>query len=353
MNISEIKPGLWLLDVRIVKGGKQYRKRQRIQSGKKEAVARFHEIRRELKERAKEESCSLTLTTFKDIIDFYLERNVIDRCSESYFRRLKDDLGDVRVEDLQARFDRYLLFLRHSKGKLTRRPFANNTINRILSWAKAAVNCALVAGRIEKNPLQHFQKLPVQPRSRMLTEEEKERLLDTARAEAPHIFPILLFSMLVPSRRGELATLKRTDYDMVNNCIVIPGERTKNGRPCIKPVPECLKEYMRSVPVESEYLFYRRDWRGKYLPLGDFHKSYKRCLRKAGIENFRFHDLRRVAYTDLLLAGNPPHVVMQVSGHLTDMSKVYFGRNELLAAKMIKIVEKPYTSPVHLKAVAV
>jgi integrase len=351
MNMNEVKPGLWLLDVRLFKGGKQYRKRERFNGGKKAAEARFHEIHKELKALAEVGKCSLTFTTFKHIIDYYLERTTIDKCSESYFYRLKNDLGNVKISELRERFDRYLLLLRQSKGKLTGRPLTNNTINRILAWSKAAVNCAVRAGIIEKNPLQYFQKLPTQPRDRMLNTDEKERLIEVVKAEAPHIYPIVLFSLLVPSRCGELVTLKRTDYDMVNNCIIIPAARTKNKRPCIKPVPDCLKEYMRNVPVESEYIFYRRDRRGRYLPLGNFRKSFKRCLASAGIENYRFHDQRRVAYTDLLLAGNAPHIVMQVSGHATDMSKVYFGRNELLAAKSLNFGRNLYTSLVHLKAV--
>ncbi|MDD5673043.1 MAG: site-specific integrase [Chitinivibrionales bacterium] len=352
MSIKQLKPDLFLLDVRVWKDGKEYRKREEVQGGKKAAEARSHEIRKDLQDRAQKEPRSLTITTFKNILEYYLERNSIDKCSESYFRRLKDDLGNVRINDLQGRFDRYLLLLRQSKGKLTGRPLTNNTVNRILAWSKAAVNFALIAGVIEKNPLQHFQKLPTQPRDRMLNEDEKERLIEAVKTETPHIYPIMLFSLLVPSRRGELVSLKRTDYDMVNNCITIPAERTKNKRPCIKPVPDCLKEYMRNVPVESEYLFFRRDWRGRYLPLGNFRKSFKKCLQKAGIENYRFHDQRRVAYTDLLLAGNAPHIVMQVSGHKTDMSKVYFGRNELLAAKSVNFGAKPDSLTGHLKVVA-
>jgi integrase len=177
----------------------------------------------------------------------------------------------------------------------------------------------------------------------MLNDDEKKKLLEVVQVEAPHIYPIVLFSMLVPSRRGELVTLKRADYDMVNNMIHIPAERTKMKRACIKPVPDCLKEYMRNIPAESEYIFYRRDWRGKYLPIGDFRGTWKACLEKAGIVNYRFHDQRRVAYTDALLAGNAPNVVMQVSGHRTDMSRVYFGRNEMLAAKSFNFGSKPDT----------
>ena len=344
MSMKRITPTLWLLDVRVWKDGKEYRKREECQGGKKAAEARTWEIRKELQERATKEPRSLTIATFKNIIDYYLERNPTDRKSECYFDRLKADIGNVSIADLRERFDRYLLLLRQTKGAMTKRPLSNQTINHYLKWSRAAVNCCVKAGLIEKNPLDHFDKLPTQPRDRMLSDKERRRLLRVVRVAAPHIYPIVQYSLLVPSRRGELTTLKRTDYDMINNVVVIPGERTKNGRPCIKPVPDCLKAYMRGVPVESEYLFFRKEGK-KCLPLGDFRKSFDRCKRIAKIQNFHFHDTRRLAYTDALLAGTAPHVVMQVSGHQTDMSKVYFGRNELLAARMFNFGGRDSAKP--------
>ena len=154
--------------------------------------------------------------------------------------------------------------------------------------------------------------------------------------KAPHIYPIVLFTLYVPCRRGELLSLKRSTYNRFNNTITVPGDKTKNKRPCIKPIPDCMTEYFQSIPIESEYLFYRQDWKGEYHSLGNFRKSFKRCLKIACIEDYRFHDSRRCAYTELLLNGNNPFSVMQVSGHKTDMSKVYFGRNEMMAAQSIK-----------------
>jgi integrase len=352
MGMKQIKPGVWSLDVHVDVGGNDRRKRETFTGGENAAKARYWEIWKELQERAKQEPRSLTLTAFKHILDYYLERHPANQKVQSYFYRMKEKLGNVEISELRIRFEKFLLLLRHTKGIRTKRPLSNQTVNHYLKYARAAINCCVIGGVLEDNPIKYFRYLPTYPRERMLTEDEKRRLLETVRAKAPHLYPIVLFALLVPSRRGELTTLKRTDYDMVNNCITIPGERTKNKRPCIKPVPTCLTEYMRSVPVESEYLFYRRDWRGRYLSLGDFRRAFKRCLRIAGIENYRFHDSRRGAYTDLLLAGNAPHVVMQVSGHQTDMSKVYFGRNELLAAKSINFGSNQLDSAIgHLKVV--
>ena len=354
MSMKQIKPNLWFLNVRVWKEGKEYRKREELQGGKKAAEARCWEIRKDLLERAEKEPRSLTITTFKHVIDYYLQRNTIDKDSKYYFNRLKDDLGNVLIADLQERFDKYLMILRQSKRMYTTRRLSNNTINRYIAWSKAAVNYSVRAGLIEKNPLEHFQKLPTQPRDRMLTADEKKKLIDAVKSEAPHIYPIILYSLLVPSRCGELVSLKRTDYNMVTNTFHIPGERTKNKRPCIKPVPDSLVEYMRSVPVVSDFLFFRTVGKKRnlrYLALGNFRKSFLKCLKKAEIENYRFHDQRRVAYTDALLAGNAPHIVMQVSGHKTDMSKVYFGRNELLAAKMFSFGGRPDSMTGHLKVV--
>jgi integrase len=330
----------WLLDVRIKKDGKQYRRRETFDGCKKNAELRYWTLKKELLTAAENgnRSFSNENATFKNIIDYYLERTTIDMHSKHYFKTLKNDLGNVPVSEIRNKFDKYLLLLRKTKVKNTGNILSNNTINKFIAWSKAAFNCAVRGGIVEQNPLQYFQKLPTRPRDRMLTEDEKKKLLETVEKEAPHIYPIVLYSMLVPARIGELLALKRTDYNMVTNTIHIPAEITKMKRPCIKPVPACLIKYMRNIPKESTWLFYRQIG-GRYLPIGDFRGTWKACLKIAKIENYKFHDSRRGAYTALLLAGNLPHIVMQVSGHATDMSKVYFGRNEMNAAKSIDFKE--------------
>ena len=340
MNLKPLSADQWFLDVRIKKNGKQYRARETFTGCRKNAELRYWTLKKELQTAAETGQRSFSsITTFKHIIDYYLARNTIDTDSLCYFNKLVEDLGNVQVSEMRDKFDKYLLLLKKTKGRFTGRLLSNQTINHYLKWSKAAFNFAVRAGITDKNPLQYFQKLPTRPRDRMLSEDEKARLIEVVKNGAPHLYPIVLFSLLVPCRRGELLSLKRTDYNMVTNTIHVPAEITKMKRPCIKPVPDCLTEYFRNIPTECPYLFFRREG-VKYYTLGDFRKAWKRCLKLAGIENYRFHDQRRGAYTDLLLKGNAPHIVMQVSGLATDMSKVYFGRNEMNAAKSINFNEK-------------
>ena len=52
-------------------------------------------------------------------------------------------------------------------------------------------------------------------------------------------------------------------------------------------------------------------------PLPNFQYQYRAALKKAGIDDFTFHDLRHCALNNLRLAGNDCFRIMAVSGHRT------------------------------------
>ena len=43
--------------------------------------------------------------------------------------------------------------------------------------------------------------------------------------------------------------------------------------------------------------------------------GFQKTCRRAGIENFKFHDLRHCAITNMRKAGVPDNVIMSISGH--------------------------------------
>lgn len=329
MSIKKISDTLWKLDVRIWIKSKAYRKRENFTGGKKAAETRVYQIKQELKAKADQETSSFKIRTFAEVLSFYSEHRELGR-SKGIITRLSTELGHIELSDLPERFDFWLKEIRRCNSVATG--------NRYLSWSKSALNLTVRYGLIAENPLKRFEKLREIPRDRLLTEDERIRLFDVIRDKAPHIFPIVQYSMSVPCRKGELVAMRREWYDMLNNCIHIPAEFTKTKRPCIKPVPEGIREYMRNIPEESEFIFYRKEC-GRYVSIGDFKKAWLRCLRLAGIENFRFHDTRRSSYTDLILAGNHPHIVQKISGHATDMSRVYLNISNMQAIKTVQFKE--------------
>ena len=62
----------------------------------------------------------------------------------------------------------------------------------------------------------------------------------------------------------------------------------------------------------SPYVFF---YQGKRVK--DPRNGFVTACRKAGIENFRFHDLRHCAVTNFRKAGVSDTVIMSISGHKT------------------------------------
>jgi integrase len=355
MSIKQISAGRWRLDIREWHDGREYRQRRIVEGSQRAAKAIHDEEAKKLHNEALRKTNSLTITTFGQALSAYTSRNDTGK-SAWIFERLQRDLGSAPIAELPVRFDRWMELMKHSKGVHSQKPFSTATLNRFLSWSCVALNHCVRHGFTESNPLRHLRKRREIPRSRILAEDEKGRLLDVVAREAPHLHPMLSFVMQVPCRRGEVLAMRREDYDPFSNVIRIPAERTKAKTACIKPIPANCREYFQAVlRTESPWLFYRME-RGQYCALGDFHKAFKRCLRIAGIADFKFHDTRRQAYTELVLAGNAPHVVSKISGHRTDMSKVYCSISGMQAAQAVKFAgediissPKPDTLTGHLK----
>jgi len=57
------------------------------------------------------------------------------------------------------------------------------------------------------------------------------------------------------------------------------------------------------------------NWLLTGMPFGDIKKSFYSLLKKANIENFRFHDFRHTAATRMLEKGADIRTVQEILGH--------------------------------------
>jgi integrase len=117
-------------------------------------------------------------------------------------------------------------------------------------------------------------------------------------------------------RLGEIKNLRWDRVGLKNNVIRLGDEDVKNetGReiPLIDGLPALLEQIKRANP-NAEYVFLRN---GEQI--SSFRKAWVIATKKAGLEGFLFHDVRRSAVRNLVRAGVPRGVAMKISGHKTE-----------------------------------
>ncbi len=147
-------------------------------------------------------------------------------------------------------------------------------------------------------------------RLRFLMEDEIIRLLDAC---ADHFRPIVETALFTGMRRGELFGLT---WDMiVAGKIRLPGWLTKNGEPRNIPVSDRLDDVLtaqrRKNQMKSQHVFCNENG-GRVL---DIRAAFQGACRRAGIENFNFHDLRHTFASHLVMRGRALKEVQELLGH--------------------------------------
>jgi integrase len=165
-----------------------------------------------------------------------------------------------------------------------------------------------------------------------LPKSEEERLLKACDDDTnPLLGSIVRFATATAMRQGEIVGLRWTDIDLNKRTAVIRGAAgtvTKNGEvreaPLLPAAIKVLKELKRSddfhvFPIDQNALKMR----------------FRRAVKRAGIEDLTFHDLRHIATSRLARIYTNPLDLKRVTGHkdLKSLDRYYHATAEELAAR--------------------
>ena len=126
-----------------------------------------------------------------------------------------------------------------------------------------------------------------------------------------HLKLILMGLYYTGARRSELAKIRVRDVNLDADVILVNNAKRKDEDTRLCYLGSDLKQAL----IESGI----KDKNPSELAFGDIHnykRSFATAKRISGIDaDFRIHDLRRCAITNMLQAGFTPHVVQAMVGH--------------------------------------
>lgn len=291
--------------------------------------------------------------TVTQLVDRYIQDVIPRKGSQGPAQRqqlewLKEEIGGTTLSNLTPAMitecrDKAL---RQQTTRGTTR--SNATVARYMAaWSHAFTIAVNEWGWLDDSPMRKVKK-PSEPRGRdrYLSEDEtvngaivpgeRTRLLRACRASSnPYLYTVVVLAISTGMRFGEIMNLRWTDIDLEKKRITLP--HTKNGSRRVVPLEELalelVLEHSKVRPIDTDLVFPGKLRRDKPM---DLRRPWLAAVETAGIDDFRFHDLRHTAASYLAMNGASLLEVAHVLGHRTlQMVKRYSHLSEAHTATVV------------------
>lgn len=243
---------------------------------------------------------------------------------------------------------------------------ASGTINRSVSALRRMFNLAKKQGKLRDVP--YFPMLKeAAPRQGFFEREQYETLF----AALPDYLRLpLAVGYYTGMREGEILGLEWNQVDLLNGVIRLRAGETKNDEGREVPITTQLRSLLNEQSAKRvpgcEYVCFRFDRKGNAVKIEGFRKAWYTACVKAGLGRMEavtdekgeplyakprtdrakpkakmrtvyrgmiFHDLRRTGVRNLVRAGVPERIAMEISGHKT---RSVFERYNIVSANDIR-----------------
>lgn len=290
----------------------RHREAERGRKRQKEAEAMLHQRKADIKSGKQPEVKKISNHTFFELSAEYRRWAERQRCfcKKSYMlNQLEAEFGHYPLR----RFD--TMILEHFQTERLQKGNKPATINRFIALIKHMFTKAADWEMVEEGILKKVRKVKLleenNRRLRYLSKEECQCLL---RECAPHLKPIVLTAMNTGMRKEEILSLKWDNVDVKHGFILL--DKTKNGERREIPINGTLRETLGGIVrrLDSPYVFHEPNTGKRY---GTIKTAFNAACRRAGIKDFRFHDLRHTFGSHLVMAGVDLTTAKELLGHKT------------------------------------
>ena len=192
------------------------------------------------------------------------------------------------------------------------------TVDKRLAVLKAFFNWSIRQGFFNSNPVKKVRFFhPNNEVVRYLALHEYQKLVEAAIEGPWYLRPMIELAANTGMRRGNLLSLRWDEIDLAAR--MIRKTKTKNGKPLNLPmnrrVVEVLNELSLKQKGDSPYVFPHREGKHAGECIREAKNSFSAALERAGIRNFRWHDLRHCFASWLVMGGANLVAVQKLLGH--------------------------------------
>jgi integrase len=207
-----------------------------------------------------------------------------------------------------------------------------------MATCRAVLTYAYNTGILDNMPIRQWNIPSAAPRDRVLSADEELKLLNKLKND--WLYWPVVFALRNPIRKTDLFNLTWSNVDLTVPWVQFWPQKTgtrsrkkRQTRPtCLVCIDEEMQDYL-SHPHGYETVFPR--WSGKYPgPVGDFKRHWDTVCTEAGINGFRFHDLRHCATKWMLDNGYSTDELLRLRIHGTqEMIERYDSADQMSIVK--------------------
>ncbi len=278
-------------------------------------------------------------TTFQKFVDTtytkYVEQNNVNKkAKEFYCTELKKHFGRMLMTAITPQDCRDYQYKRQKSKTRFGEPYAPASVNREMSTLSKIFALACEEGIIDRNPTQHVKQLKEPPpRKRILTDEQKAKVLDEI-VKDRFLYRFVTLALNLPVRRGQILAIEKKDVDLEKKLLRIIASKGREAR--YVHLNRAALDILTEMSAESKGRLFLH--RGK--PVKDIGKRWRNMLIRAGVnkeggtreENYHLHDIRLWFSQRLLKRNIHSKTIQGLFGHSHEaITDIYINVDPLLS----------------------
>jgi len=280
-------------------------------TSKKVAERYEQKLKDEIAERKMFPDKFLERRLFKDFVQDYLKNHASKTRSFKFYsiicNKLVGKFGEMHLDEIT----RYQIEAYQSERF---QQVGVYMVNRELAILKGIFTKAIDWGFAIKNPVKGIKLAREKARVRFLTAEEISKLVEACGKErkAPYLRSVVILALFTGLRKMELLSLKREHVHLERDILEV--DEGKGGYRRFVPLHPTAKIEIAKLMLQGKSEYVIHDKNGE--PFKDVKKSFNSAVRRAGLHDVHFHDLRRTFGTLGAIAAHIDEKAMQkLLGH--------------------------------------